>query len=169
MEAFQRPLNYDSFYLLPKAVNPRPGMRYAPNSQSPSKNVQSPANLASRLSAKAKSFVPKTNERKSHPRDASPAKSESSMRSKYSSSSSSSPNDSPKLFADDDDFYPYSEAPKHFMLQRGHKHSPSRPSSDMGSMRYSQRQLSGSSYHSSYTYDNYGYERPIFDRLNSDS
>mmetsp|Transcript_18011 Transcript_18011/g.34143 ORF Transcript_18011/g.34143 Transcript_18011/m.34143 type:complete len:181 (-) Transcript_18011:233-775(-) len=112
----QRPIDYDSFYLLPKAVNARPGMRLGPEGNekqpdTPSKsNPLSPPNLASRLSAKAKKFVPKKSDRKTSPsegrsREYSPAKSDASGRSKYSWSTVSTPEASPKLIADEMDSY----------------------------------------------------------------
>jgi len=112
----QRPIDYDTFYLLPKAVNARPGMRFGPEGGekqpgTPSKgNPSSPPNLASRLSAKAKKFVPKKADRKMmspgrSSREYSPAKSDASSRSKYSWSSVSTPEDSPKLVGDEKDLH----------------------------------------------------------------
>mmetsp|Transcript_25531 Transcript_25531/g.47619 ORF Transcript_25531/g.47619 Transcript_25531/m.47619 type:complete len:134 (-) Transcript_25531:333-734(-) len=84
--AFRRPVNYDSFYLLPTTVNARAGMRYAPDELDVP--VTQPS-TSSTLSAKAKSFVPKFTSRES-----SPAKSVASF---SSAQSFSSPASSPQL------------------------------------------------------------------------
>jgi len=129
---FKRPINYDSFYLLPTAMNARPGMRFGPGSNTKTTtsssylvkqhtlSMDSPPNLASRLSAKAKSFVPKSTngfDRKKFGRDVSPAKSERSHYSKYLSSNETSPQESPSLQGEED-FSNYEMAPQGFLLQR---------------------------------------------------
>ena len=106
---FGRPIDYDSFYLLPKAVNARPNMRKGPPSSgsgsTPSKKHQQQQlhrssmhdfNLAKRLSAKAKSFIPKTS---TYERKASGLKREPSpnIASDTTSNSSNSQNSSPEI------------------------------------------------------------------------
>eukprot|EP00469_Lotharella_globosa_P018838 CAMPEP_0167814542 /NCGR_PEP_ID=MMETSP0112_2-20121227/2482_1 /TAXON_ID=91324 /ORGANISM="Lotharella globosa, Strain CCCM811" /LENGTH=166 /DNA_ID=CAMNT_0007713777 /DNA_START=44 /DNA_END=543 /DNA_ORIENTATION=+ len=95
---FQRPLNYESFYLLPQAVNGRPGMKCDPSGEEiiPRSRSNSRRNISSRhrrqLSATAKPFVP------SSPRHSSPyeRKGASSMfMPSYSTSPYSSRNTSP--------------------------------------------------------------------------
>mmetsp|Transcript_1606 Transcript_1606/g.3084 ORF Transcript_1606/g.3084 Transcript_1606/m.3084 type:complete len:131 (-) Transcript_1606:265-657(-) len=87
--AFRRPVNYDSFYLLPTTVNARAGMRYAPGELDLS--VAQPG-TSSTLSAKAKSFVPKFTSR-----ERSPASSEASFSSSQSfPSPEASPAENPR-------------------------------------------------------------------------
>ncbi|GAB5358975.1 hypothetical protein AAMO2058_000505100 [Amorphochlora amoebiformis] len=163
---FQRPIDYSSFYLLPKAVNARPGMRFgAPTTDSTSPKQTSPRGLASRLSAKAKSFVPKTSthEQKSSAgtRDWSPTKSDSSYRSKFGSSTESTPEASPNLGAESDpawqtdrkkyseepvrDSYRASEGASYSMRQMQH---PKETSQDLGY----------TSWHQQTYYQGYGYD-----------
>mmetsp|Transcript_44400 Transcript_44400/g.71380 ORF Transcript_44400/g.71380 Transcript_44400/m.71380 type:complete len:213 (+) Transcript_44400:69-707(+) len=175
---FKLPINYDSFYLLPTAMNARPGMRFGPGSNTKTttsssysgkqhiSSMNSPPNLASRLSAKAKSFVPKSTngfDRKKMGRDVSPAKSETSQHSKYLSSNETSPQESPSLEGDDDLFNAYEMAPKGFRLQRDA--SPNR-SKEYGS----QSQYAGYSTNSHYNgYESYSGQSTQLDGYSYDS
>mmetsp|Transcript_19188 Transcript_19188/g.28672 ORF Transcript_19188/g.28672 Transcript_19188/m.28672 type:complete len:119 (+) Transcript_19188:60-416(+) len=97
-KAFGKPIDYNSFVLLPSTVNARPGMRFASQKNPLKRGVQTSSPTISRLSAKAKSYVPKSEKK---------IQSESSSKVKSASISQSISQSEYTYFASEYDEYTY--------------------------------------------------------------